>query len=109
MPVATPMVIRLYDANDEYQEFTRNFVPWKLLKLAIKLYQGMKDFDGITDMPEEMIDSLAALVVEVFGNQFSIEDLNEKADVTEMITVINQIVAKASGGVNPTNPGQARK
>lgn len=105
MGLPTPMTIRLYDENNEFVEFTRNFVPWKLLKLALKLFQQMEDVD-IKSMSEDMVDSLASLVVEVFGNQFSIEDLNEKADISDMMSVITMIVSKASGGIaaNPTRP-----
>lgn len=98
----TPMVIRLYDVENEYDEYTRLFVPWKLLKVAVRLSKELTlDPDNIS---EEDADALASLVVEVFGNQFSIEDLNEKADIADMISVLNTIVSKATGS-NPTLPG----
>jgi len=98
----TPMVIRLYDIENEYDEYTRLFVPWKLLKVAVRLSKELTlDPDNIS---EEDADALASLVVEVFGNQFSIEDLNEKADIADMISVLNTIVSKATGS-NPTLPG----
>lgn len=85
--------ITLYDpeTNEVRKEFTRLFVPWKLLKAAIRLSKTL-DLNNIT---EEMMDDLAGLVVEIFGNQFSIADLNDGADVGEMITVLNQVMAKA--------------
>lgn len=102
MAVPTPMVIRLYDVDNEFQEFTRLFVPWKLLKVAVRLSKELSlDPDNIS---EEDADALASLVVEVFGNQFSIDDLNEKADITDMISVLKTIVNKATGS-NPTLPG----
>lgn len=102
MASPTPMVIRLYDVENEYDEYTRLFVPWKLLKVAVRLSKELTlDPDNIS---EEDADALASLVVEVFGNQFSIEDLNEKADIADMISVLNTIVSKATGS-NPTLPG----
>lgn len=102
MASPTPMVIRLYDEENEYEEFTRLFVPWKLLKIAVRLTKELTlDPDNIS---EEDADALASLVVEVFGNQFSIDDLNEKADIADMISVLKTIVSKASGS-NPTLPG----
>jgi len=99
----TPMVIRLYDDDNEYKEFTRLFVPWKLLKLSVRLAKELNlDPDNMT---EEDIDALSGLVVEVFGNQFSIEDVNNKADVSDMISVLHTIIAKATGNANPTLPG----
>jgi hypothetical protein len=102
MASPTPMVIRLYDVENEYEEFTRLFVPWKLLKVAVRLSKELTlDPNNIS---EEDADALASLVVEVFGNQFSIDDLNEKADIADMISVLNTIVSKATGS-NPTLPG----
>jgi hypothetical protein len=98
------MQITLYDpeTNEVKSTHTRLFVPWKLLKVAVKISKSL-DPENMTD---ENVDELAALVVEVFGNKFSIADLNEGADVSEMVTVLNTIIAKASGGIgNPTPPG----
>jgi hypothetical protein len=105
MANTTPMNITLYDpeTNEVKSTHTRLFVPWKLLKQAVKLANGL-DPENMTDAD---MDTLAGLVVETFGNKFSIEDLNNGADVGEMVTVLNTIIAKASGGIaNPTPPGK---
>ena len=105
MALTTPMTITLYDPKtDEVKEtYTRLFVPWKLLKQAVRL---TKDLDP-NNMTEDSMDALAGLVVEVFGNKFSVADLNEGADVSEMIAVLNTIVTRAGGAVaaNPPPPG----
>jgi hypothetical protein len=98
--------ITLYDpeTNEEKATFTRMFVPWKLLKAAVRLSQELKG----NELSEADADALAGLVVEAFGNKFSIEDLNEGSDIGEMITVMNQIIGRASGAVAgnpPTPPG----
>jgi hypothetical protein len=101
----TPLTITLYDENDEIKAtYSRAFVPWRILKAAVRL---AKSFD-VNNMSEDDVDALAALVVEAFGNRFSVEDLNNGADVTEMVAVLQMIINKARGFLptNPTPPGQ---
>lgn len=101
---ATAMRIVLYGDNDEVKAtFSRSFVPWRLLKQAVKLQKTLSKADG-GEVSEEDLDNLASLVVEAFGNQFSIDDLNDGADVAEMMTVLRTIVNKAAGTLNPTLP-----
>lgn len=101
----TPIVIRIYDAAGDFTEFVRLFVPWKILKAAIRLAKLFNN-KKIEDFTEDDADSLAALVVEAFGNQFTLDQINAGADISEMLTVIQNIVAKAQGGApNPTLPG----
>lgn len=92
--MAKAMQITLYgDDNEPRETYSRLFVPWKLLKRAISLAENMKD-GKLTD---ESIDDLAGLVVDVFGNKFTVEDLNQGADVGEMMAVLTAIVGRASG------------
>lgn len=102
MPKNAPMVIHLYgEDNEVVKSFTRSFIPWKILKKAIKLSQ---DFD-FNHLKAEDVDQIAGLVVEVFGDQFTIEDLDKGADVSEMLVVIQNIVARANEiQLNPTPP-----
>lgn len=103
--MATPLRITLYDpeTNEERETHTRMFVPWKLLKASVRLSKNL----NANDITEDDADALAGLVVEAFGNKFSIEDLNEGSDIGEMITVMNQIIGRARGSMagNPTPPG----
>ena len=98
------MKITLYDENSEEKKtFTRTFVPWRLLKKAIQLSKTL----NLEQVSEEDLDSLAGLVVEAFGDQFSLDELNDGADITEMVTVLQIIMTRAGGslGGNPTKPG----
>jgi len=96
------LAITLYDADNEViARFTRTFVPWKLLKRAIKLSKTLNR----DDLTEENIDELAALVVEVFGDKFTVDQLNDGADVNEMMTVLEAIMASAQG-MTPNSPPQ---
>ena len=102
MPKNAPMVVHLYgDDNEVVKTFTRSFVPWKMLKKAVKLSKEV----NFEDLKAEDVDQIAGLVVEVFSDQFSLEDLDNGADVGEMLAVIENIVARANGvSLNPTPP-----
>jgi hypothetical protein len=98
------LAISLYNNDNEVvATYTRTFVPWKLLKRAIKL---MQNFDA-SKINESDIDELAALVVDVFGNQFTVDQLNDGADVGEMMSVLTGIMASAQGTV-PNPPPQEK-
>lgn len=101
--MTAPMVIHIYgDDNEVKKTVNRSFVPWKLLKEAVKIAAHLKP----EEMTDEDVDALAGLVVAVFGDQVTVEELNNGADISEMVAVLNQIVAIASGGMpNPTHPG----
>lgn len=98
-----PIEITLYDpeTNEVKKTYTRSFIPWKILKRAIK----MQNLDA-ENVNEETMDEIAGLVVAVFGDQFSIDDLNDGADAGEMMTVLTAIIARASQFVtgNPPTP-----
>jgi hypothetical protein len=98
------LVITLYDpkTNEVIKEYTRTFVPWKLLKRAVKLSKHIESFSA-NELSEEVIDELAALVVDTFGNQFSVDQLSDGADIGEMMTVLTGIMASAQGTV-PNQP-----
>ena len=89
----SPITLTLYDANDEkIGDYSRTIIPWGILKRAVRLSKTMNQ----DDPTEEDMDAIAGLVVEVFGNQFSVEDLSNGADVSEMITVLTAIMSKAN-------------
>lgn len=102
--MGTPMVIHLYDAEGEAEKtLTQTFVPWKILKSAVKMAETLHK-----DSPtEEDIDAIKSLVVATFQGKCSPEELEEKADLGEMMAVLKQIVATASAvNLNPTPPGK---
>ncbi len=92
----TPLVIHLYDEEDNAKEFTRAFVPWKLLKLSLRVAKQL-DGKSTAEMNEEDLDALSGLIAEAFGNKFSITDLDNGGDVTEMMAVMQNIIARAQG------------
>ncbi len=90
----TPMTLHIYDENSEIKAtFVRSFVPWKLLKEAVKIAKNLNP----KNMSEENVEELTGLVVAVFGDKFTVDQLNEGADVSEMVAVLQQIVSTANG------------
>jgi hypothetical protein len=66
------MVLHLHGFKGEEKiRFTASIVPWKLMKRAVKIYSTMK----AGELTEENIQDLTSLVVDVFGNQFSVDDV----------------------------------
>lgn len=107
MPIPTPLKITLYDpeTNEVVREFVRSFVPWRLLKKAIRLSKTLNNLSE-DNLSEEDVDSIASLVVDAFGDQFTVEQLSEGADLSEMMTVLEAIVSRAQGiPGNPPPPG----
>ena len=103
MPIS-PMVLHFYNNENEAEKtYTRTFVPWKILKEAVKL-QGIKE-DAIT---AEQVDEINSLIVSIFGGQFTKEDLEEKADLGECLAVIQTVLTAALSGL-PKNAGLPEK
>jgi hypothetical protein len=95
----TPISITLYDGNDEEIEtYERSRIPWGILKKALK-FKGI----NVKNADEAFIDDLANFVVEAFGNRFTLEDLDKGADITDMFTVLQALVSRASTYLNDPN------
>lgn len=107
--MSAPITVTLYDpeTNEVQETFTRSFIPWAILKRALRLQQSIKDLENLT---EADLDELAGLVVTVFGDQFSVEEASNGIDVGEMVTVLMAILNRAgylssAFQGNPTKPG----
>lgn len=89
----TPIRLTLYDpeTNEVVSEHTRIFVPWGVLKKAV----GLMDMDR-KNLTAEDVDTIAGIVCEVFGNKFSIADLDRGADLEEMMAVVDGVIARAT-------------
>lgn len=94
--LGTPIEITLYGPDDEViKDFSKLVVPWKILKRAMRLIKLQNKDEA--DLTEEDIDSIADLVVEAFGGQFTRQDLDNGADISDMMSVLQMIVNKAQG------------
>jgi len=100
----TPIEITLYSADDTpIKTYTKSIVPWGILKRAIRLTKNL----DVNNMDEGTLDELTGFVVAAFGDQFSMADVEKGADLSDMVSVLTMIVAKAGAlAVNPTPPGR---
>lgn len=103
-----PISVKLYDpeTNEVKQTFTRSFIPWAILKRALRIQNTI----NMENLQESDMDDLAGLVVTVFGDQFSVEEASNGMDILEMITVLMAILNRAGNLAqalpgNPTKPG----
>jgi hypothetical protein len=112
--VRTPIEITLYDpeTDEVKQTYSRAFVPWEVLKATIRLIP-MLNSDDPSSMSEDLIEEMAGLVAEAFGNRFSAQEASRGCDIGEMLTVLINIMARAeqlmpATPANPTNPVQSQ-
>lgn len=105
MPTAAPLVINIYGEDDTLiKSYTRAFIPWKMLKKAIAIQKQL-----VSKTPEqyeeEDIDALTNFILSIFGkDDLTVQMIDDGADVTELIAVIQSIVSRAKGIADPTLP-----
>lgn len=106
MPRA-PVELVLYDTDNEVvKSLSRIVIPWGLLKKAVRL---SKNIDNNTEeLSEEVVDEMADLVVQIFGEEkVTRQELDDFADVSDMISVIETIVQRGHGLI-PNAPPAAK-
>src|SRR4030042_6875624 len=88
MPVAAPLKITLYNPEtiEPIGEYICNFVPLKYLKLALRLSTSMININA---------DALGGLIVELFGRQFSVDELIRHSEENDRIAVLQAILNRA--------------
>jgi hypothetical protein len=99
------ITLNLYDTNNELvKTCTRTFVPWKMLKKAVRLYKSIGK-KAVDDYEESDMDALTTYIMEVFSEQgLTVEKLDEQADINEMMTVVKTVMNHARGVMDPTSP-----
>ncbi len=105
--MAKPIEITLYDpeTNEPIKTFVRSYVPWAVLKQALRLQKSITK----GEVSDELMDELAGLVVAAFGDQFSLEQATNGMDSTEMMVAMEAIIGRATQflGNGPANPTRA--
>jgi hypothetical protein len=107
-----PIKLTLYGQDDEeLKTYERRIVPWGLLKKASRLAGQLDVGAEGAEGAEALISDVSQFVVEVFGGQFTVEELEAGADLGEILSVMQAIVSRASGMVkaNPTLRPRASK
>jgi hypothetical protein len=103
----SPIILNLYDPQTQeiQKTYTINFIPWKMLKKAIRLQKTLGS-KKIEDYEESDIDEISNFVIAVCGDGLTVEKLDDGSDVTEMMSVIQSIVSRARGIMDPTLPSK---
>lgn len=110
--MSEPIELKFYDDNDEVLDtHVLHRVKTKFLKNAIRL---KKEIGEPESMGEEQIDLLNNFIVEIFGNKFTADELEEKTDLIECYSVLGAIFSRANGlaaqfAKNPTPPSPKKK
>jgi hypothetical protein len=121
-----PIKLTLYDANDEeIATYERHRIPWGILKKAVALQTKVMEAEKKeearqwwqiwkknekTSVEEAQLYAISQFVVELFGNQFTVKQLEEGADTPEVLAVFRAVLSRAnqsvnsSGFVNPQKP-----
>ena len=90
---AAPIELKFYDEEDQVTETHRRArIPSYLLDMAINLQAELSKEDG--EKPNT--DALFDFIVEFFGKKFSREDVKQKTDLVECMSVLRSIIARAS-------------
>lgn len=114
--------ITLYDRDDKPSKtYTRDIIPWGIMKKAVQLMKSVTESEpentsgkkkwGIFPMPvtekktteEVQMDAISQFVVELFGNQFTIKELENGADMGEIMSVFQSVLTRANNAVK-ANP-----
>lgn len=103
----SPIVLHLYNPETQEEEKTCSavFIPWKILKRAIRINKALGK-KPVEDYEESDIDEISSLVVAIFGNGLTTDMLDEQSDINEMMAVVQSIVGRARGIMDPTLPSK---
>jgi len=98
MVLGIPIELTLYDDNDEIiATYRRARIPVGFAERAMDLNAQLS-----SDQGKDQLSALYQLIVEFFGEKFTIEDLRKGADLIELVAVVEAISVRA-GELMPAN------
>jgi hypothetical protein len=88
MPALAPLKLTLYDLEtfEVHGEYLCNFVPLRYLKLAIRLSKSLININE---------DTLTGLIVDLFGNQFSVDELVKYSEQNDRMAMLQAILTRS--------------
>lgn len=90
----SPVEITLYNDDDEpIKTYSKSVVRWGILKQAIKLAKSLEESEGFGD---DDFDQISAFICRLFDDQFSMSELEEGADVSEIMSCFHAVVRRAN-------------
>ncbi len=110
MPLGTPIELTLYDEDDApIQTYSRARIPVSFAERAMEWSSSLSD----DEMGKDQLKALYQIIVDFFGEKFSIDNLKNGADLSELIAVVIAISARVAeimpASENPTLPGTTRR
>lgn len=89
-----PVSITLYDEdNEKIATYENSVVRWRVLKQAMRVAQGLGDI--AESLNPDALDAVSNFVCGLFGNKFTKEQLEDGADVGEVMAVFHAVVNRA--------------
>jgi len=89
-----PIELTLYNDQDEaVKTFTKSVVRWGILKKAIKLAKALDKSEGLGD---DDFDAISSFICHLFDDQFTVAELENGADVSEIMTCFHAVVRRAN-------------
>ena len=100
MALGTPIELTLYDDDDEtIGTYRRARIPVMFAERAMDLSAQLENNQG-----QDQLMAMYQLIVEFFGEKFTVEQLKKGADLLELIPVVKSISVRA-GELMPANQG----
>src|SRR4030042_328238 len=105
MPLGTPIQFTVYGDDDEVKAvYSRARVPLMFVERAIELSRTLEE----DNLGQEQLNALYQIIVDFYGEKFSIDELRKGADTGELLSAIEAITKRASelmpNKPNPTPP-----
>lgn len=99
-----PIKITFYNSDDSVKaEYSKLRIPLGLVDIALDIAD-----DQTPKTDRETWEKIKAFIVEIFGGQFTLDELNQGADLGDIISVFNMIVAKINNVSRMFNPNPLR-
>src|SRR5258706_13694738 len=94
-----PILLNFYDADDEVTAtYSRNGATASVMERVMDIAEAMEDKDEEELKADKMmINALGAIIVEFYGDKFTLDELKKKTYFNEWLPFIRQIMARAKG------------
>lgn len=96
--MAAIIELNFYDENCEISETHRTFLPFGALEEAADLGVKLEKLE-----PEAAFAAVGEFIVKLFKGKFGLQDLREKADMAEVLSILPNINARVSQLSGPVN------
>ena len=98
-------IILKKDKKDKKDKtYTTGFISARMVRRTIEVSQGV-DFDNIS--PEEL-DKLIDYIVELFNNQFTIDDVYDGLQSKDLIPTITKCINEVVGEMTEVTAGEGK-